>query len=188
LAPLSSPNLTFTTRKAKMSDIPAILALINGYAANGIMLPRTEFELSEFIRDFTIISEKEVLIGCAALHFYGPGVAEVRSLAVNYSSKGTGAGRQLMAAIDEEAKAFDLHSLFAFTYVPDFFSKMGYHLVDRTELPLKAWKDCLRCPKFQACDEIAVLKNLRPAPLRPSSLPLFPVLEGEIHFPVPLQH
>jgi amino-acid N-acetyltransferase len=171
-----------------MSDIPAILALINGYAANGIMLPRTEFELSEFIRDFTIISDEEVLIGCAALHFYGPGVAEVRSLAVNSSSKGTGAGRQLMAAIDEEAKAFDLQSLFAFTYVPEFFSKMGYHLVDRSELPLKAWKDCLRCPKFQACDEIAVLKTLRPAPLRPASAPLFPVLEGEIAFPVPLQH
>lgn len=67
-----------------------------------------------------------------------------------------------MQAIDEEATQFGLHSLFAFTYVPDFFGKMGYSLVDRNELPLKAWKDCLRCPKFQACDEIAVLKILKP--------------------------
>lgn len=184
----SSPNVTLTTRKAHMGDIPAILALINGYATNGIMLPRTEFELSEFIRDFTIIVDGSVLIGCAALHFYGPTIAEVRSLAVNSSSKGTGAGRQLMEAINEEAKLFDLQALFAFTYVPDFFAKMGYHLVDRSELPLKAWKDCLRCPKFQACDEIAVLKTLKPVISKPSATPIFPLLEGEIHFPVPLKY
>ena len=147
-----------------MSDIPAILALINGYAANEIMLSRTEFELSEFIRDFTVIYDGESLFGCAALHFYGPTIAELRSLAVDPASKGSGSGRLLMEAIDAEAKAFDLQSLFAFTYVPDFFAKMGYSLVDRDVLPLKAWKDCLRCPKFQACDEIAVLKQFKPAP------------------------
>lgn len=147
-----------------MADIPAILALINGYAANGIMLSRTEFELSEFIRDFTVIYDEDRLIGCAALHFYGPTIAELRSLAVDPSAKGTGAGRLLMEAIDREAEEFGLYSLFAFTYVPDFFAKMGYSLVDRNDLPLKAWKDCLRCPKFQACDEIAVLKKLKPTP------------------------
>ncbi len=155
-----------------MSDIPAILALINGYAANEIMLPRTEFELSEFIRDFTVIYDSDSLIGCAALHFYGPTIAELRSLAVDPAAKGTGAGRLLMEAIDNEAKAFDLQALFAFTYVPDFFAKMGYSLVDRNELPLKAWKDCLRCPKFQACDEIAVLKQFKPT--KPSRLPSEP--------------
>jgi amino-acid N-acetyltransferase len=159
---LEQPSSSKTVRKAAMADIPAILAMINGYAANGIMLPRTEFELSEFIRDFTVIYNEDRLIGCAALHFYGPTIAELRSLAVDPSAKGTGAGRLLMQAIDEEANAFGLQSLFAFTYVPDFFAKMGYSLVDRNELPLKAWKDCLRCPKFQACDEIAVLKHLRP--------------------------
>jgi amino-acid N-acetyltransferase len=29
---------------------------------------------------------------------------------------------------------------------------------------MKAWKDCVRCPKFQACDEIAVLRFLRLEP------------------------
>lgn len=167
---MAQPSLSKTVRKANMTDIPAILALINGYAANGIMLPRTEFELSEFIRDFTVIYDGDTLIGCAALHFYGPGIAELRSLAVDPAAKGTGAGRLLMEAIDQEAEEFGLHSLFAFTYVPDFFAKMGYSLVDRNELPLKAWKDCLRCPKFQACDEIAVLKRLRPVPA-PTSAP-----------------
>jgi amino-acid N-acetyltransferase len=151
-----------TRRKATMRDIPAILQLINGYARQGIMLPRNEFELSEGIRDFTVLYDGERLLGCAALHFYGPTLAEVRSLAVHPESKGAGAGRLLMEALEQEARAFDLDILFAFTYVPGFFQKMGYSEVERGELPLKAWKDCLRCPKFQACDEIAVLKPLKP--------------------------
>lgn len=151
-----------TRRKATMRDIPAILQLINEYARQGIMLPRNEFELSEGIRDFTVLYDGEKLAGCAALHFYGPTLAEVRSLAVRPEAKGSGAGSLLMEALEEEAREFDLDVLFAFTYVPGFFGKMGYTEVERGELPLKAWKDCLRCPKFQACDEIAVLKPLKP--------------------------
>ena len=157
-----------TVRKARMSDIGALLKLINGYARQGIMLPRNEFEISEGIRDFTVVLEAGSLTGCAALHFYGPAMAEVRSLAVDPASKGTGAGRLLMEALEREAGEFDLDALFAFTYVPGFFAKMGYHEVERGELPLKAWKDCLRCPKFQACDEIAVLKLLKESTSLPS--------------------
>jgi amino-acid N-acetyltransferase len=149
------------TRKARMADIPALLDLINGYARQGIMLPRTEFELSEGIRDFTVATAGDRILGCAALHFYGPTLAEVRSLAVSAEAHGTGAGRALMEALEREAFDFGLEILFAFTYVPGFFAKVGYREVDRAELPVKAWKDCLRCPKFQACDEIAVLKPLQ---------------------------
>lgn len=70
-------------RKAGMRDIHPLLVLINSYAAKGIMLPRTEFEMSENIRDFTVVYEETRLIGCGALHFYTPTTAEVRSLAVD---------------------------------------------------------------------------------------------------------
>lgn len=155
-------------RKARMTDIPGLLSLINGYARDAIMLPRNEFELSEGIRDFTVAVEGDRLVGCAALHFYGPSIAEVRSLAVAPDSKGGGTGRLLMEALEREAVEFDLDALFAFTYVPGFFAKLGYTEVDRGDLPLKAWKDCLRCPKFQACDEIAVLKMLKDNAVLPS--------------------
>ena len=149
-----------SVRNAYMRDTKAILALINAYAAKGIMLPRTEFEMSENIRDFAVAYSNEQLVGCGALHFYSPKIAEVRSLAVDPGWKGHGIGRLIMEALEREARAHGLQSIFAFTYVDLFFTRMGYHLVDRGDLPLKAWKDCLRCPKFQACDEIAVLKQL----------------------------
>jgi len=149
-------------RKAAMHDIPAILQVINGYAAKGIMLPRTEFEMSEAIRDFTVITRVTELLGCGALHFYSPSVGEIRSLAVAEAAKTQGVGRQLVEALSAEAETFNLDAVFAFTYVVEFFQKVGFQVVERGILPLKAWKDCLRCPKFHACDEIAVLRVLRP--------------------------
>jgi len=167
-------------RKARMSDIPAMIRLINGFARDGIMLPRTEFELSEGIRDFTIVLDGGLITGCAGLHFYAPTIAEVRSLAVDPACQGSGAGQALMEALEREAREYDLDVVFAFTYVPGFFAKMGYHEVERGELPLKAWKDCLRCPKFQACDEIAVVKLLKP---NASLLHAAPLETGLIQLP-----
>jgi len=160
-SPVAGPRLT--VRKAVMHDIPPILHLINGYAAKGVMLPRTEFELSEAIRDFTVVTAGGDLLGCGALHFYSPTIGEIRSLAVHQRAKTQGVGRRLVEALVQEAQEYELDAAFAFTYVVDFFQKVGFHVVERGLLPLKAWKDCLRCPKFQACDEIAVLRVLRPA-------------------------
>jgi amino-acid N-acetyltransferase len=156
------PDYGLVVRKAAMRDITPILDLINGYAARGIMLPRTEFEMSEAIRDFSVVTLEKRLLGCGALHFYTPQIAEIRSLAVHEEAKTKGVGRQLVESLIGEAQEYELDAVFAFTYVAEFFQKVGFQVVERGALPLKAWKDCLRCPKFQACDEIAVLRILRP--------------------------
>ncbi|HTT60847.1 MAG TPA: N-acetyltransferase [Bryobacteraceae bacterium] len=158
----TGPACEFLVRKAAMHDIAPILGLINGYAAKGIMLPRTELEVSEDIRDFSVILAAERLVGCGALHFYTPSIAEIRSLAVAEDAKTHGIGRRLIDALVREAGDYELDAVFAFTYVADFFRKMDFQEVERGELPLKAWKDCVRCPKFQCCDEVAVMRILRP--------------------------
>jgi len=167
-------------RKASMQDIPALLDLINGYAAKGIMLPRTEFEMSENMRDFMVAYAGNQLVGCGALHFYSPTMGEVRSLAVAASHKTHGIGRLIVDSLVYEAKLYGLDAVFAFTYVPGFFGRVGFYEVERGELPLKAWKDCLRCAKFSCCDEIAVLRVLRPqrAPRPEASLKMLGVEDG----------
>ncbi len=168
MASVSTPVLVedlisnLAIRKATMRDIQPLLGLINDYAANGAMLPRTEFEMSENIRDFTVVYSENKLVACGALHFYTPTSGEVRSLAVDPALKTQGLGRLVVSALEAEAMANELHAIFAFTYVPNFFRKVGFRAVERGVLPLKVWKDCLRCQKFQRCDEIAVLKALRP--------------------------
>src|SRR5580704_2573998 len=125
---LAEPDLrivrkSLTIRKAKMSDIPTLLDLINVYAAQGIMLPRTEFEISENIRDFTVVHSGSRLIGCGALHFYTPTSGEIRSLAVAPEVRNQRVGVLLIEALEQEAINSDLQAIFAFTYVAEFFRK-----------------------------------------------------------------
>ena len=176
------PASALTVRKASMPDIHRLLKLINGYAAQGIMLPRTEFEMSEHIRDFTLVLNGDELVGCGALHFYTPTSGEVRSLAVAPDAKSRGVGRTIVEALEREARECGLHTIFAFTYVTGFFEKLGFEQVERGELPLKAWKDCLRCPKFSCCDETAVVKYLVEHPVHHSLAEQ--TLPGLIHLPV----
>ena len=182
-----SAGAQLTARKAVMRDIPAILALISGYAAQGIMLPRTEFEMSEAIRDFTVVERAGEFLGCGALHFYSPTVGEIRSLAVR--EKAHGAGRRLVEALLAEAQIYELGAVFAFTYVVEFFNKVGFHVVERGVLPLKAWKDCLRCTKCHACDETAMLRILRPEHWCEGSQPQSWATEADsyIQLPTPQQ-
>ncbi len=149
-------------RKARLSDVTAMLELINGYARTGQMLPRTEFEMCESIRDFSVAHRGEQLAGCGALHFYTPQMAELRSLAVVESVKSAGIGRRMVEALLEEGREYGLDVVFAFTYVVAFFQKCGFQVVDRGSLPLKVWKDCVRCPHFTCCDEVAVVYLLSP--------------------------
>src|ERR1700676_1883407 len=100
-SPGRSATHELTSRKATMSDIHALLDLINDYAANGIMLPRTEFEMSENIRDFSVAHIAERLVGCGALHFYTPTAGEVRSLAVDPVLKTRGVGRRIVEALEK---------------------------------------------------------------------------------------
>jgi amino-acid N-acetyltransferase len=184
--PVEAGVHALTIRKAYMRDIHPLLKLINGYASRGIMLPRTEFEMSENIRDFILAFSGETLVGCGALHFYTPTSGEVRSLAVDPEAKSRGIGRALVETLESEARECGLHTIFAFTYVAGFFEKLGFHEVERGELPLKAWKDCLRCPKFACCDETAVVKYLVDQPVHHRETPqeAAHMLPGLVHLPI----
>ena len=157
-----SPWEEVVLRQVQLADVPDILRLINDYAARSVMLPRTELELCESLRDFVVATEGGELVGCGALHFYTPHMAELRSLAVAPSRTRSGLGQRIARELWGQAHRVGVDVVFAFTYVPHFFEKIGFQMVDRSALPLKAWKDCLRCPMFNACDEIAMAYIVRP--------------------------
>ena len=125
-------------RKAAIRDIQPILGLINSYAAEGLMLERTEFDLSENIRDFSVAVDGANIVGCGALHFYTPTMAEIRSLAVAKAASGAGIGRSIVTALEQEARENALEAIFAFTYVTGFFARLGFLEVERGELPLES--------------------------------------------------
>ena len=154
------------TRPARLGDVPALHALINSFAADKLMLSRTQGELYENVRDF-LVAEAEVggLAGCAAVHIDTDVIGELKSLAVARSAQGQGVGRALVAACEAEARRLGLTRLFCLTYQVDFFTKQGYVRVDRSRLPDKVWTECVRCHRFLDCDEVAMWKDVtRPLP------------------------
>lgn len=148
-------------RKARISDLKYIHKLINDFAKREEMLPRPLSELYESIRDFFICEEKGKIVGICALHVIWEDLAEVRSLAVDRGYQKIGIGKTLVKRCLKEAKELGLKRVFALTYVPEFFRKLGFVDIDKSNLPQKIWGDCLRCHKFPECDEHAVIKNLQ---------------------------
>lgn len=147
-------------RKAQMTDVKDIHKLLMDYAGKGDMLSRSLSELYECLRDFNVYEEDGRLLGTAALHIVWSDLAEVRSVAVTESVGRKGIGRQLVQACIDEARSLGLEKVFCLTYKPEFFAKLGFELVDKSELPHKVWSDCIKCPKFPDCDENAMILKL----------------------------
>ena len=147
-------------RKAAMADVEQIRALINDYASQGLMLPKARSAIYENIREYILAEEAGQVIGVGGLHVLWHDLAEVRSLAVAEGQRGKGIGRQIVAALEQEAKDLGVSRCFALTYQKDFFAGCGYRLVENKELPQKVWTECINCPKFPDCDEYAMVKDL----------------------------
>ena len=147
-------------RKAKLRDVNEIQGLIKLYSTRGGILPRSLSELYDHLRDFFIFVRNRKIVGICSLHICWDDLAEIRSLAVQEESQGKGIGAKLVKACLEESRFLGVKRVFALTYQPDFFEKLGFEKVDKAVLPHKIWTDCLRCVKFPDCDEVAVLKEL----------------------------
>ena len=149
-------------RKATIQDIKSIHELLQIYGAQGKLLARPLSELYDHVRDFYVkrTGTDGALHGCCALQFCWEDLAEIRSLAVNSDHLGRGIGSELIRQALVEAKAFDVRKIFTLTYEPEFFRRFGFQTIDRSELPLKIWADCIICVKFPDCDETAMVKTL----------------------------
>ena len=146
--------------KAEIGDAQGIHDLINLYAERGDMLPRTMGEVYENLRDFYVVHESGDLLGCVALHIVWSDLAEVKSLAVSEAAQSRGLGSILVNATLKEAANIGLERVFALTYRPTFFERLGFEQADVMTLPRKVWNECYRCPKFPSCNEIALVKDL----------------------------
>lgn len=149
-------------RNARLPDAMAIEQLIQVHVGDGTLLPRSLADICENIRDFIVVENGGEIVGCGALHLYGMHLAEIRSITVTNKSNGRGAGRALVDALMTEARYQHVTCVCLFTRIPDFFARMGFRIVDKEALPDKALKDCLKCPRQNACDEIAMYRGTLP--------------------------
>ena len=151
----------FITRKARLRDVGEISRIVNFYAALQQMLPKTHLQIYENLRDFSIVEDASGrILACGALHIYWENLAEIRAIAVVEGMSRKGIGTQLAESLIEEARELEIEQVFCFTYVPKFFNSLGFIQVEHSVLPLKVYNECFQCPKFNKCDEIAMVLQL----------------------------
>ena len=146
-------------RKATFGDVEAIHKLVNDYAQQGVMLPRSRNSIYETLRDVILAEEEGRLVGVGSLHLSWDALAEVRALAIAPDFQRRGIGRQIVEALLVEGRALGVKTFFTLTYQPEFFGTLGFSEVTKEELPQKVWKECINCPKFPNCDEVAMVKR-----------------------------
>jgi len=157
-------HLDVIVRRATLADVEAMHALVNGFAAKGLMLAKSRRQLYQNIRDFYVAevsgqNGQHTLAGCGALHIIWDDLGEIRSLAVSQCCQNKGIGRRLGGVLLQEADMLKLPRVFALTYQQSFFENLGFRLVDKATMPHKVWGECMDCPKFPNCDELAMIKD-----------------------------
>jgi amino-acid N-acetyltransferase len=158
------------TRNARLQDAPAIQHLIDSFTHDGTLLRRSYAEICENIDTFTVVEDSaHQFVGCASLHVYGRHLAEVRSIVVRPETKGRGAGGLLVQALLDRAEASGIKCVCLFTRIPTFFEHFHFRVADHQALRDKVVKDCMRCARRNACDEIAMAIGELPSPNAPSA-------------------
>jgi amino-acid N-acetyltransferase len=160
MPPTPRADGTPIVRRAHIDDVEHMGALVNGYANQGIMLPKTPAQLFNNLRDFIVADADGQVVGCAGLKILWRDMAEIVSLAVHPEWQGRGLGRRLCEPLIEDAQALGIATVLALTYQVPFFHKLGFEIVPRHNLSQKVWQDCQFCAKHDCCDEIAMILKL----------------------------
>lgn len=179
-------------RPAQETDVEPITALVNHYAAQNVMLPRTQESVEQTLADWLVCAEdaptggavddagggdagrepanaateSRKIAGCGALVPLTDTLVEIRSLAIHEGYQGQGVGGQLVRGLIDMARAREFKQICALTLRESFFLRLGFELVDRWSISPKVWQACIYCPKFHHCDEVAVLMNLDDEPMQ----------------------
>jgi N-acetylglutamate synthase-like GNAT family acetyltransferase len=144
-----------------LADVAGMETLMAPFVATGDLLPRSNYDLCRHIKEYIVAEAPDgAIVGTASLKIYSTELAEVAGLAVRDDQQGKGVGKALVEALLVDARALALKTVFGLTRKPLFFIRLGFHVDEKEEFPLKVWADCARCPRQDACDEVAVALTL----------------------------
>jgi amino-acid N-acetyltransferase len=147
-------------RAAHSDDVARIVSIISHHAAQGLMLPRSAGAMSAALDCYVVADAAGKVVGCGGLDRYTDDSAEIYGVATAPEGSPPGTGKSILQALIARARKENIGKVFALTLAPGFFARMGFKTVAHSDLPLKVWKDCVACPKYGNCDEIAMVLEL----------------------------
>lgn len=131
-------------RNMTIEDIPDVLNVMRPFIEEGILLPRTEVDLSEQYNDYIIYELDGGIKACASLHVYNEKQAEIAAVAVDKRCSHIGVGPKLVHYLIEKAQKLNISEVFVLTTrTADWFEQLGFEPIPIESLPeerQKKWK------------------------------------------------
>jgi amino-acid N-acetyltransferase len=147
----------FLIRQAKATDVDRIYHLIKANSDKQLMLPRSKYKIFSRLQGCVVVEQDHQVVGCAILVILWGDLAEIQSLVVAPHYQGREYGKQIVEVLIDKAAALQIPRVLALTYQVEFFSRLGFGLINKDSIPRKIWGECLECPKLEACDETAMM-------------------------------
>lgn len=145
-----------SVRRARMSDVDGIHQLTNFWAEKGEILPRTRDNIIHDIQNFVVAELDGKLVGTASLYIYQTGLAEIRSVVVEGNAQKQGQGEALVQYLLEFAHQMELEQIIVLTYIPQYFEKLGFNLIEKSSLAENIIEDSEPSPYKDPADEVAM--------------------------------
>ncbi|PHR85205.1 MAG: argininosuccinate lyase [Colwellia sp.] len=145
-----------SVRRARMSDVDKIYQQVDYWADKGEILPRSRDNIIHDIQNFVVAEVDGDVVGCASLYIYQTGLAEIRSIVIDKSAHGQGQGQALVQYLLEFAHQMELQKIIVLTYVPEFFKKLDFSLIEKSSLADNIIEDSEQSPHKDPADEVAM--------------------------------
>ena len=152
-------------RTARLTDLERIESMVNYWTEKGENLPRDKSDLAKSVGEFAVTECDGKVAGCASLYVYDTGLAEIRSLSIEPGFENRGQASALVEAMVKRAEKLAIERVFVLTRMPEFFMKLGFSPISKTMMPEKVMKDCAKCARRDACDEVALEFNIKSSTL-----------------------
>ena len=157
----------YSLRPARLSDAAAVFALIRENSDNLIAKPMGDIVSS--VDRFMVAESGGSIVGCATYSILPEvgnsrsATVEIQSVAVAASFRGVGVGRALVEAVLARIAAFEPADVLVLTFTPEFFAKMGFSQIPKSQVMHKLYSGCIHCTKHAdpfTCPEIAMSRKI----------------------------
>ncbi len=145
-----------SVRRARMSDVDNIYQQVTYWANKGEILPRSRDNIIYDIQNFVVAEVDGQVVGCASLYIYQTDLAEIRSVVVTQEMRKQGQGEALVQYLLEFAHQMELQQIIVLTYIPEYFKKLGFKLIDKSVLAENIIEDSEPSPHKDPADEVAM--------------------------------
>jgi argininosuccinate lyase / amino-acid N-acetyltransferase len=145
-----------SVRRARMSDVDKIHQQVAFWAEEGEILPRSRDNIIHDIQNFVVAEIDGKVVGCASLYIYETGLAEIRSVVIDKAHHQQGQGKALVQYLLEFAHQIELQKIIVLTYIPAYFTALGFSLIEKSSLADNIIEDSEPSPHKDPADEVAM--------------------------------